>query len=219
MMEITIHRALSQLKTTQARIEDKFEKDIYVSSTIGKTNMAEGRPVDAVKREILANFDSMQQLLKNYQTLKLAIIRSNSGITEESTNIKTGMVEGMELTVAEAIAIQKYVLPLESQFVRRLENQLNNAKRTIEMTNSQANTEITSVLEALSNKDSKNLDPSQVNTITEAYQQNKFRQLDDPLDLADKIRKLRDKLDALSVGVDAFLSESNAISHINVDLG
>ncbi|WP_302801936.1 hypothetical protein [Mitsuokella multacida] len=218
-MEITIHRALSQLKTTQARIEDKFEKDIYVSSTIGKTNMAEGRPVDAVKREILANFDSMQQLLKNYQTLKLAIIRSNSGITEESTNIKTGMVEGMELTVAEAIAIQKYVLPLESQFVRRLENQLNNAKRTIEMTNSQANTEITSVLEALSNKDSKNLDPSQVNTITEAYQQNKFRQLVDPLDLADKIRKLRDKLDALSVGVDAFLSESNAISHINVDLG
>ena len=161
----------------------------------------------------------MQQLLKNYQTLKLAIIRSNSGITEESTNIKTGMVEGMELTVAEAIAIQKYVLPLESQFVRRLENQLNNAKRTIEMTNSQANTEITSVLEALSNKDSKNLDPSQVNTITEAYQQNKFRQLVDPLDLADKIRKLRDKLDALSVGVDAFLSESNAISHINVDLG
>lgn len=218
-MKITIHRALSQLKTTQARIEDKFEKDIYVSSTIGKTNMAEGRPVDAVKREILANFDSMQQLLKNYQTLKLAIIRSNSGITEESTNIKTGMVEGMELTVAEAIAIQKYVLPLESQFVRRLENQLNNAKRTIEMTNSQANTEITSVLEALSNKDSKNLDPSQVNTITEAYQQNKFRQLVDPLDLADKIRKLRDKLDALSVGVDAFLSESNAISHINVDLG
>lgn len=218
-MEITIHRALSQLKTTQARIEDKFEKDIYVSSTIGKTNMAEGRPVDAVKREILANFDSMQQLLKNYQTLKLAIIRSNSGITEESTNIKTGTVEGMELTVAEAIAIQKYVLPLESQFVRRLENQLNNAKRTIEMTNSQANTEITSVLEALSNKDSKNLDPSQVNTITEAYQQNKFRQLVDPLDLADKIRKLRDKLDALSVGVDAFLSESNAISHINVDLG
>lgn len=219
MMEITIHRALSQLKTTQARIEDKFEKDIYVSSTIGKTNMAEGRPVDAVKREILANFDSMQQLLKNYQTLKLAIIRSNSGITEESTNIKTGMVEGMELTVAEAIAIQKYVLPLESQFVRRLENQLNNAKRTIEMTNSQANTEITSVLEALSNKDSKNLDPSQVNTITEAYQQNKFRQLVDPLDLADKIRKVRDKLDALSVGVDAFLSECNAISHINVDLG
>ena len=111
------------------------------------------------------------------------------------------------------------MLPLENQFVRRLEAQLNNAKRTIEMTNSQANTEITAVLEALSNKDSKNLDPGQVNTITEAYQQNKFRQLVDPLDLAEKIRKLRDKLDALSVGVDAFLSESNAISRINVDLG
>ena len=45
-MEITIHRALSQLKTTQARIEDKLEKDLYISSTIGKTNMAEGRPVE-----------------------------------------------------------------------------------------------------------------------------------------------------------------------------
>ena len=141
-MEITIHRALSQLKTTQARMEEKFEKDIYVSSTIGKTNMAEGRPVDAVKREILANFDSMQQLLKNYQTLKLAIIRSNSGITEESTNIKTGNVEGMELTVAEAIAIQKYLLPLRERFVRRLEAQLNIAKRSVEMANNQANNEI-----------------------------------------------------------------------------
>lgn len=29
-MEITIHRALSQLKTTQARIEDKLEKDLYI---------------------------------------------------------------------------------------------------------------------------------------------------------------------------------------------
>lgn len=218
-MEITIHRALSQLKTTQARIEDKLEKDLYISSTIGKTNMAEGRPVDAVKREILANFDSMEQLLKNFQTLKLAIIRSNSGITEESTNIKTGTVEDLTLTVAEAIAIQKYVLPLRERFVRRLEAQLNSAKRTVEMANTQANNEITSVLDALSNKDSKNLDPSQVNTITEAYQQNKFRQLVDPLDLAEKIRKAHDNLDALSVGIDAFLSESNAISHINVDLG
>lgn len=219
-MEITIHRALSQLKTTQARIEDKLEKDLYISSTIGKTNMAEGRPVDAVKREILANFDSMEQLLQNFQTLKLAIIRSNSGITEEeSTNIKTGTVEDLTLTVAEAIAIQKYVLPLRERFVRRLEAQLNNAKRTVEMANTQANNEIASVLDALSNKDSKNLDPSQVNTITEAYQQNKFRQLVDPLDLAEKIRKAHDNLDALSVGIDAFLSESNAISHIDVDLG
>ena len=218
-MEITIHRALSQLKTTQARIEDKLEKDFYISSTIGKTNMAEGRPVDAVKREILANFDSMEQLLKNFQTLKLAIIRSNSGITEESTNIKTGTVEDLTLTVAEAIAIQKYVLPLRERFVRRLEAQLNNAKRTVEMANTQANNEIASVLDALSNKDSKNLDPSQVNTITEAYQQNKFRQLVDPLDLAEKIRKAHDNLDALSVGIDAFLSESNAISHIDVDRG
>ena len=215
-MEITIHRALSQLKTTQARIEDKLEKDLYISSTIGKTNMAEGRPVDAVKREILA---SMEQLLKNFQTLKLAIIRSNSGITEESTNIKTGTVEDLTLTVAEAIAIQKYVLPLRERFVRRLEAQLNSAKRTVEMANTQANNEIASVLDALSNKDSKNLDPSQVNTITEAYQQNKFRQLVDPLDLAEKIRKAHDNLDALSVGIDAFLSESNAISHIDVDLG
>ena len=30
-MEITIHRALSQLNTTQARIEDKFEKALYLS--------------------------------------------------------------------------------------------------------------------------------------------------------------------------------------------
>lgn len=89
-MDITIHRALSQLKTTKARITQKLHEDIYISSTIGKTDLAEGRPVAAVEREIQSNYDSMMALLKNYETLKLAIIRSNSGITRDSTNITEG---------------------------------------------------------------------------------------------------------------------------------
>lgn len=217
-MEITIHRALSQLKTTQARIEDRFSKDIYISSTIGKTGMAEGRPVDAVEREIRSNYDSMCQLLRNFETLKLAIIRSNSGITEESTNIRTGEVDGRQMTVAEAIAIQKYVLPFWSRFVGHLEAQLNETKRSVETANNQANREISSMLDTFSNKDSKNLDQAQVNTITEAYQQNKFRRLVDPLELVRKIDKLHHQIDELAVSVDAFLSESNAISHITVEL-
>ena len=217
-MEITIHRALSQLKTTQARIEDRFSKDIYISSTIGKTGMAEGRPVDAVEREIRSNYDSMCQLLRNFETLKLAIIRSNSGITEESTNIRTGEVDGRQMTVAEAIAIQKYVLPFWSRFVGHLEAQLNETKRSVETANNQANREIYSMLDTFSNKDSKNLDQAQVNTITEAYQQNKFRRLVDPLELVRKIDKLHHQIDELAVSVDAFLSESNAISHITVEL-
>ena len=217
-MEITIHRALSQLKTTQARIEDRFSKDIYISSTIGKTGMAEGRTVDAVEREIRSNYDSMCQLLKNFEALKLAIIRSNSGITEESTNIRTGEVDGRQMTVAEAIAIQKYVLPFWSRFVGHLEAQLNETKRSVETANNQANREISSMLDTFSNKDSKNLDQAQVNTITEAYQQNKFRRLVDPLELVRKIDKLHHQIDELAVSVDAFLSESNAISHITVEL-
>lgn len=217
-MEITIHRALSQLKTTQARIEDRLKKDIYISSTIGKTGMAEGRPVDAVEREIRSNYDSMCQLLKNFEALKLAIIRSNSGITEESTNIRTGEVDGRQMTVAEAIAIQKYVLPFWSRFVGHLEAQLNETKLSVEMANNQANKEISSMLDTFSNKDSKNLDQTQVNTITEAYQQNKFRRLVDPLELVSKIDKLHRKIDDLAVSVDAFLSESNAITNVTVEL-
>lgn len=74
------------------------------------------------------------------------------------------------------------------------------------------------MLDALSNKDSKNLDRSQITTITEAYQQNKFRKLVDPMDLVNKIDTLRKENDALAVGIDSFLSESNAIQHIQVGL-
>lgn len=217
-MDITIHRALSQLKTTKARITQKLHEDIYISSTIGKTDLAEGRPVAAVEREIQSNYDSMMALLKNYETLKLAIIRSNSGITRDSTNITEGEVNGRRMTVAEAIAVQKYVLPLKTSFVTTLASQLNNAKHTVEMANSQANNEIATMLDALSNKDSKNLDRSQITTITEAYQQNKFRKLVDPMDLVNKIDTLRKENDALAVGIDSFLSESNAIQHIQVEL-
>lgn len=217
-MDITIHRALSQLKTTKARISQKLREDIYISSTIGKTDLAEGRPVAAVEREIQSNYDSMMALLKNFETLKLAIIRSNSGITNTSTHIVEGNVNNRKMTVAEAIAVQKYVLPLKVSFVAALASQLNNAKHTVEMANSQANSEIATMLDALSNKDSKNLDRSQIATITEAYQQNKFRKLVDPLDLVNKIDTLRKDNDTLAVGIDSFLSESNAIQHIQVDL-
>ena len=160
----------------------------------------------------------MMALLKNYETLKLAIIRSNSGITRDSTNITEGEVNGRRMTVAEAIAVQKYVLPLKTSFVTTLASQLNNAKHTVETANSQANNEIATMLDALSNKDSKNLDRSQITTITEAYQQNKFRKLVDPMDLVNKIDTLRKENDALAVGIDSFLSESNAIHHIQVEL-
>lgn len=129
-----------------------------------------------------------------------------------------GNVNNRKMTVTEAIAVQKYVLPLKVSFVAALASQLNNAKHTVEMANSQANSEIATMLDALSNKDSKNLDRSQIATITEAYQQNKFRKLVDPLDLVNKIDTLRKDNDTLAVGIDSFLSESNAIQHIQVDL-
>ena len=110
------------------------------------------------------------------------------------------------------------MLPFWSRFVGHLEAQLNETKRSVETANNQANREISSMLDTFSNKDSKNLDQAQVNTITEAYQQNKFRRLVDPLELVRKIDKLHHQIDELAVSVDAFLSESNAISHITVEL-
>ena len=79
MIQITIHRALAKIKTTEKRFFSLMNSGVFVSSQVGQSQVTpSGRSVKDTTAEIKANYDSAVSLLRNYEALKLAVIRDRT---------------------------------------------------------------------------------------------------------------------------------------------
>lgn len=219
MIQITIHRALAKIKTTEKRFLALMNKGTFVSSQVGQSQVTPGgRSVKDMTAEIKANYDSAVSLLRNYEALKLAVIRSNSGITKETTGLEQTKVGGRDMLVAELIAKQKYVMPLHKKFIDTLTGQLNRVSVDIEHKNSRVQDNLTHVLSNISNGSNEKLTEAQISSITETYYANNSCFIIDPLKLSETIRKRQKEYDEFLDEADSRLSEVNALKMIEVAL-
>ena len=219
MIQITIHRALAKIKTTEKRIHALLQDGVFVSSVVGQTQVTpSGRSVKDVSAEIRSNYDSVVSLLDNYETLKLAVIRSNSGITKETSGLEETKIGDKDMLVAEIIAKQKYAMPLRKEFINTLTGQLNKVSREIERVNARVHDNLPNVLSNIANGSKETLSEAQVSSITETYYQNNSCFIVDPLKLQDTIKKLQKDYDEFMDEADSRLSEVNALKLIEVSL-
>jgi len=219
MIQITIHRALAKIKTTEKRFLALMNNGTFVSSQVGQSQVTPGgRSVKDMTAEIKSNYDSAFSLLKNYEALKLAVIRSNSGITKDTTGLDETKVGGKNMLVAEIIAKQKYVMPLHKKLIDTLSNQLNSVSQDIERKNSHVQDNLTRVLSNISNGSNEKLTEAQISSITETYYANNSCFIIDPLKISETIRKLQKTYDDFWDEADSRLSEVNALKVIEVAL-
>ena len=219
MIQITIHRALAKIKTTEKRIHALLDEGVFVSSVVGQTQVTpSGRSVKDVSAEIRSNYDSAVALLDNYEALKLAVIRSNSGITKETSGLEETKIGDKDMLVAEIIAKQKYAMPLRKEFINTLTGQLNKVSREIERVNARVHDNLPNVLSNIANGSKETLSEAQVSSITETYYQNNSCFIVDPLKLQDTIKKLQKDYDEFMDEADSRLSEVNALKLIEVSL-
>lgn len=219
MIQITIHRALAKIKTTEKRIHALLQDGVFVSSVVGQTQVTpSGRSVKDVSAEIRSNYDSVVALLDNYEALKLAVIRSNSGITKETSGLEETKIGDKVMLVAEIIAKQKYAMPLRKEFINTLTGQLNKVSREIERVNARVHDNLPNVLSNIANGSKETLSEAQVSSISETYYQNNSCFIVDPLKLQDTIKKLQKDYDEFMDEADSRLSEVNALKLIEVSL-
>lgn len=219
MVQITIHRALAKIKTTEKRIQSLLREGVFVSSVVGQTQITpSGRSVKDVSAEIRSNYNSVVALLDNFEALKLAVIRSNSGITKETSGLEETKVCGKNMLVAEIIAKQKYVMPLRKEFIGVLSRRFSTVSKDVEKVNAQVHDNLPNVLSNIANGSKETLTDAQVSSITETYYQNNSCFIVDPLKLQETIRKLQKDYDAFMDEADSRLSEVNALKLIEVSL-
>ena len=219
MVKITIHRVLAKIKTTEKRFMSLMTSGVFASWQIGQSQMTPGgQSVQDITAEIRANYDSAISLLKNYEALKLAVIRSNSGITKDTTGLEETKIGGRDMLVAEIIAKQKYVMPFYKRFIDVLSTQYNRVIGEIEKRNSRVHDNLGNVLSGISNGSNEKLTEAQVQSISETYYANNSCFIVDPLKLSETIRKLQKEYDEFLDEADSRLSEVNALKIVEVNL-
>lgn len=208
-MEVTVTRALAELKLLEAKIKKKTAQLDVVGTYQKRSPVVRGTNLDRDRYEQTARgqWDSVEQLLERRDKLKAAIIASNASTTVT--------VQDKTMTVAEAIA-RKQALPLRIQLVKEAKAQLQVALEDVETARAQLDARVETMLTTNLGTDKKT-DPQMWETVAKPFiEQNEVRLLD-PLRLEGNLERRYDELISFETEVDFALSEANARTTIEID--
>lgn len=204
-MTISVTRALAELKTLDDRIQ-KAAGNGYILLTVGGKVVGTQRSKEEVEKSIKESYQSFNDLVSRRNKLKSAIVKSNA---------QTSVVIGSkEFTVAEAIE-RKNSINLEQLLVNSLVNQYRQAASQVEKTNLDANNRLNQMLEVNLGKDRKTSEED-YDAIAKPFMAKNEAKLVDPLQLETLVVSLQKEIDDFKLNVDFALSESNALTQIDV---
>lgn len=204
--KITIHRALTELKNLDSRI-DRATSELVVALPNRKSNdKISGIAIEDYKKHMQGTHDKVVDLIAYRNKLKSAIVQSNA-----ETKVK---IADEEMTVAQAIE-RKDSIRYEKTLLQKLQHQYRQALTRV----AQENDALPQKLEVylvniLGNKEKQVKDEVELHTET-FMKRNEF-ELVDPINSAKVIKELEERIDEFDSEVDSVLSESNATNFIEI---
>ena len=199
MEKITITRALAELKLLDKRITKAIYDGNFVSYSInGKNTINTFKPLEEKQ--------SIEALIARRAAIKAAIMKSNA-----TTNVNIG---GVEMLVIDAIEM-KETIKYKQSFLQQLKQQQQSTKYTISSTNENVKARLDKLLEANFGKDSKTK-AEEMEAISKPFLERNEAKLEDPLNLDSLIESLSEEILAFTSNVDYALSESNALTQIEI---
>lgn len=192
-MEISITRALTELKTLDKRITKKISGSTFISFS------GQFQQPNEYAKTAPAQYQSIQDLVRRRKDIKSRIIISNA-----NTDVK---ICDTIMTVAEAIET-KSSIKHQKNLLAQMKQQYGNMNLTVERANE-------NVRRDLENKTSRGTDKEVLGGesligFSEKYMKMHGVSLYDPLGLGKKIEDLENYITEFDNQIDYILSESNA---------
>ena len=214
MEKMTIHRALSELKAIDDRINDAMCSTTYVLAAKHSAKKINGMTVEKFKDNMSSGYQKVTDLMKRRDAMKRAVVLSNA-----TTMVKIG---DKEMTIAEAIDAKNHSMEFKKTLLRKITSantaaQLELNRNDGEALEKKAEKYVLDVI-AAQPKDSKmSVDSEAMKALRKTYIENNTYDLIDPLD----VKKIMEELDAeiheFEAEVDAALSCSNALTVIEFE--
>lgn len=208
--EMTIHAALSYLKTADKRISKALSTDTYVTYAKVGADKIGGMSATSAKEEMKSSYQSVTDIMKTVEAIKKAISRANA----ENTIV----VCGEEMTVAEAIYMMSYGIDNKKKILDTLRRQYLDSKRSIDRANGEelerrADQFIVSIY---GNKEKAT--GQEALTARENFKKQNSFELVDPIGVLAEIKSLESWIDRFEAEVDGAIQVSNATHTITIDV-
>lgn len=205
---MSIHRALSELKTYEERFDNVKNRVPFVIANKASNTRYSTKTIEEYTNDAKAALSSAKALIENKKRIKEAIVKSNA-----ETIVTIG---GKEYTVAAAIE-RKNLIRLEEDLLSKMRNDLSYAQHIVNRENENLPSKLEEYLSrTLGPKDHRSIE--EIKEHTELFESRNTYLLIDPCKISEEINKMTDEILAFKSEVDYVLSESNAITMITVDL-
>ncbi len=210
MAEMTVQRALNELKI----IDERLSKRLAEFVVIGTKKVSEARVVET--RESIVEFenrakgvlDSVDGLLKRQQELKHAIMTSNA----------TTMIEVAGKTYSVMTAIdRKRTIENEKLVVRHMRDALARAEYKVNQENDKMESYIQRQTNAMAGGDLSSKKDDYIIAFEKSYREQNSWDLVDPLKLRDLIEQREQEISMFELEIDTALTVSNAITKIEIE--
>lgn len=203
MTQITITRALSELKTLQARIES--HKLSEYPSVLEEVRIGHASTKEDVKKAGQSFIDKFVFQVDRREKLKAAIVASNA-----VTKVTIG---GKTMTVAAAVEL-KAISPIVRSAIHANVHHLRSMLLDVSRRNAKAEAGIETIVASLVGKDG-DVQSDLVARVSDEYRNSRLVELKDPAGVEDFLESRLRELDEFLAEVDYVLSISNAVTLID----
>lgn len=197
--KITITRALNELKLLDSRIDKSINQAVFVDYTVnGKNSQKEFTPKE--------DLQSINDMINRRQKIKSLIMESNA-----KTEVT---IAGQKMKVIEAIET-KSSIGYKLKLLGRLKNNLLTVNNIIERTNQNVQERLDNLLISNFGKDKK-ANEDDFAAVSVPFLKTNEAKLDDKIEIQKEIKALEEFIDTFTSEVDFVLSESNALTTIEI---
>lgn len=211
MTQISVTRALAELKKFDNQIEREIRSGTFLAITIGKDTQKKvlnsQDSVETVKAKIQGTFDSIESLMKRRDELKGKLVLSNA-----TTRVQ---VAGRDITVAEAIEFKKSIANRQ-MLVSQLQSVKFNANSQVQTLNAKVEETIEKNLSAVYGSEKGKLSDTDYAAIANPQKNAKEAAILEVVDVATLIDEMTKTIEAVNTELDFILSEQNARTLIDV---
>lgn len=205
MEKLSIHKGLAELKLLDNKIYRKTNGN-FCNVKKASHNKIGGVKVEDVEVDIQSNFDSVSDLIDRRMKIKSAIIKSNA-TTEVTIGEQTK-------TVAEWIDLKSsidYKKSLLNTMLKQYKQAASNINKTNEKVDVDAENFVTNLYQ-----DKNSVDQQKIKDLKQDYIDKNKLELVDPIGIKTQIDKFQKEIEEFEMNIDFSLSESNAITIIEI---
>lgn len=212
--QMTVHKALAELKIIDSRIENAISSGTYVVANKHSNTKIHGVTIDEFRTQMKSDFQKVTDLIARRNAIKRAVVASNA-----VTKVKIGDVE---YSVAEAIEMKNHGMEFKDMFKRYIERQYAVAKNELDKNSGdhlekRAEQYVLSVIQAQPKDSKMAVDSDAMKNLRTQYIKDNAYDIIDPIGVKDVIEKLDNEVSSFMTEVDAALSVSNALTVLDIE--